>query len=93
MKQTSWRNPPSTGYTRPAERKFYVWQDRFITYSPRDVARGKRGKHPWRWLCTMCDPPSTGFRCRPGAHRDIMTVTLPRHMFVRRYHHKIVSMR
>lgn len=88
--RTSMRNPPSTKYQRPAERKFYVWQDRFITYGLNDRGWEKR---PWRWLCTMCEPPSYGFRSKKGAWNSIMTVSLPRHMFVRKCHHEHVRKR
>jgi hypothetical protein len=83
VNQTSSRYPPSAGYRRPTERKFYVWQDRFIAHG------WNRGweKHPWRWCCTMCEPPSFGFRSRRGAWAAIMTVSYPRHMFVRGQHH------
>lgn len=87
--QTSRRNPPSTSHVRPAERKFYVWRDRYIRYDPHP----RRGKGLWRWCCTLCDPPSYGSRSGPGGWEKIMTVSMPRHFAIRRHHHKIVSMR
>lgn len=93
-KQTSQRNPPSTGYQRPTERKFYIWEDRHISYSGySSYAEGKWGPHPWRWLCTICDPPAYGFRARRGAYQRIIAQTMPRHFAVRRYHHEWAARR
>ena len=90
--QTSWRNPPSTNYRRPTERRFYVWRDRFILYGKGGYAESHGwGEYPWRWLCTMCDPPSYGFRAKRNGWQSIMTVTLPRHMRVRAAHHRWVA--
>jgi hypothetical protein len=81
MKQTSHRNPPQTGYHRPTERKFYVWQDQFNSYGGYSAyADGRWGLHPWRWMCTMCDPPAYGFRARRGAYHAIMTQVMPDHL-------------
>lgn len=91
MRRRSVRNPPSAGYERPLERKFYVWQDRVISYGTRFAAERGREVHPWRWLCTMCDPPVAGFRCQKGAWEKIMTVSMPRHFLVRHYHHAWVA--
>lgn len=91
MEKTSARYPPSTGYHRPAERKFYVWQDTLIDYRGYSAyADGRWGRHPWRWLCTLCEPPSYGFRARTGAQQAIVAVSLPHHMRVRRSHHEWV---
>lgn len=92
-KQTSFRNPPSTNYERPTERKFYVWQDRAICWSEEFARKHDRERHPWRWLCTFCDPPTAGFRTRKGAFNSIMTSSMPRHFFVRRAHHKWAASR
>lgn len=91
MERTSWRNPPASGYKRPAERKFYVWRDRHISYGARAVDSGRRAEHPWRWLCTLCDPPSYGFRSKPGGWQAIMRTAMPRHFFVRAAHHRWVA--
>lgn len=93
-RQTSQRNPPSTGHHRPTERKFYVWQDRFIYYGGyRTYREGRWGRHPWRWMCTFCDPPAYGFRARQGAFNAIITKTMPRHFAVRHYHHEWAARR
>lgn len=84
--RTSNRYPPSTGYQRPTRRKFYVWRDPFIRY--RGSQRQQWGDAPWRWCCTMCEPPSFGFRCKPPAWERIMTVSLPHHLRVLHYHHE-----
>lgn len=77
---------------RPAERKFYVWQDR--SAFPAEFADSHNmERHPWRWLCTLCDPPAGGYRTRKGAWHDIMTISMPRHFFVRAQHHKVVASR
>lgn len=73
---TSAGYPPATGHERPLRAGVWVWCDLAITY-PRYAAR--RGRHPWRWCCTHCDPPASGFRSSPGAWELIMTVSLPRH--------------
>ena len=80
---TSLRYPPSAGYQRPSQRRFFVWQDRFIRY--------RDGHRPWRWCCTLCEPPSFGFRSLPGGWARIMTGTLPRHLSVRNFHHRHVA--
>jgi hypothetical protein len=66
--------PLSTGYLRPAERKFFIWQDRL---SP----------NRWRWCCTLCDPPCYGNRAQ---WRKIADVSLPNHFWRRKYHHDYV---
>jgi hypothetical protein len=90
-KQVTWRNPPSTGHARPAERKFYVWQDRCIKYGDKFAEARGWELRPWRWLCTMCDPPACGFRVKKGAWEKIMTVSMPHHFRVRGQHHKHVA--
>lgn len=92
-KQRAFRNPPSTGYTRPAERKFYVWQDRRAAFDDSFAERHGWEKHPWRWLCTLCDPPTEGYRVKKGAWEKIMTVSMPRHFKVRDSHHKVMASR
>ena len=91
MIQRSVRNPPSAGYARPQKPGFYVWQDRHLTFPPSMVRAGKRSAHPWRWLCTFCDPPVAGYRCRAGAWRSIIETAMPRHFFVRAQHHDWVA--
>lgn len=66
--------PPSASYLRPAEQKFFIWQDRISPYR-------------WRWCCTLCDPPARGSRWNWDA---IMTITLPGHFWRRKYHHDYV---
>lgn len=61
---------------RTTRRKFRVWEDREAGC--------------WRWECTMCHPPSYGYRTTNDAWYRIMTVSMPRHFFVRRYHHEHV---
>lgn len=90
MVRTSTRNPPSTGYRRPTERKFYIWQDRFIYWGKGWSRSHNRDERPWRWMCTLCEPPSYGFRCKKGAWLAIMTISMPRHFAVRHYHHEHV---
>jgi hypothetical protein len=66
--------PPLTGYLRPAERKFYVWQDRVM------------GR--WRWCCTLCDPPCYGSRSPLGdSWQKILVTSMPHHFSSRRRHH------
>jgi hypothetical protein len=84
VKRSSLRYPPSTGYRRPAVRRFYVWEDRCITYG---YSEGKWGRHPWRWCCTHCDPPAFGFRAKAGAFEAIMA-HMPRHFQRRAAHHR-----
>ncbi len=84
------RNPPSTGYQRPEERKFFIWQDRTIDYGNAAKRRGWE-RHPWRWLCTMCEPPAQGFRVQKGAWQRIITVSLPHHFRTCGQHHDWVA--
>lgn len=85
----SWANPPSTGYQRPAERRFYIWQDRRMDYRGYSAYReGKWGRHPWRWLCTYCDPPASGFQARSGAFQRIISTSMPKHFERRQAHHR-----
>lgn len=88
--QTSTRNPPSTGYVRPTEHKFFIWQDRFIHYEDDFAYKRNWETHPWRWCCTLCDPPSYGFRAKRGAWRAIIDISMRRHFLVRHYHHEHV---
>lgn len=81
--KTTLRYPRQTGHQRPQQRLFFIWRDPHIRY--------RQGHRPWRWCCTLCEPPSFGFRSRPGAWARIITVTLPRHMRVRRQHHAWVK--
>jgi hypothetical protein len=92
-RQRTTRNPPATGYERPVERKFWIWQDRVIDYGEEFSRRHDWERHPWRWLCTLCDPPAQGFRARKGAHQAILTVSMPRHFAVRRDHHRLTAVR
>lgn len=93
-KQRAAVNPPSTGYTRPTDRRFYVWQDRHIYYGGyRNYREGKWGLHPWRWMCTLCDPPSYGFQARAGAYQRIITSTMPTHFQRRQAHHRWAASR
>jgi hypothetical protein len=87
----TWSNPPSTNFQRPKERKFYVWQDRHLNYGAAAARRRGWEQHPWRWLCTLCDPPTGGMRVQKGAWERIMTVSMPCHFRVRRYHHAHVA--
>lgn len=92
--QVTRRNPPGTNYQRPVERKFYVWRDRHIRYHDRfSESHGWVEAYPWRWMCTLCDPPSYGFRSKAGAWRAIMAVSMPRHFRVRDQHHTWVAAR
>jgi len=91
-KQKTWANPPSTNYERPTERKFYVWQDRHLNYGQAFAERHGWERYPWRWLCTMCDPPVGGCRVKKGAWKKIIETSMPRHFFVRGQHHKHVAM-
>ncbi len=91
VRQKSRRWPPSTGYERPTERRFYVWQDRRVTYALDFSRKYRWERHPWRWLCTMCDPPSEGCRVQQGAWLKIITISMPRHFAVRYAHHKHVA--
>jgi hypothetical protein len=92
MTRTVWTNPPSTGYKRPKAAKFYVWQDRLLDYSGYGAYRqGRWERHPWRWLCTYCDPPATGFVASKGAFERIMRTSKPRHFEHRRSHHRYVA--
>ena len=81
--RTSLRYPAQTGHQRPRQRRFFVWRDPHIRY--------RSGHRPWRWCCTLCEPPSFGFRSLPGAWARIITVSLPRHMAVRGQHHQHVA--
>lgn len=88
------RNPPQTNYQRPTERKFYIWQDRHIDYSGYgQYQHGKWGRHPWRWMCTYCEPPSTGFLASKGAFQRIIKTSMPQHFKHRRSHHRYVKER
>lgn len=89
--QTSRRNPPSTRYVRPTERKFYIWQDRGIRWDSAFARKRGLESRPWRWCCTLCDPPSYGYRTQKGAFQLILKVSMPRHMFVRQQHHEHVA--
>lgn len=71
-------NPPSTGFIRPAERKFFIWRHPFLS------------TEPWLWMCTLCDPPSRGWRSQPDAFRKIIEISMPHHFRVRHQHHKWV---
>jgi hypothetical protein len=91
VRRSSAHWPPSTGYTRPTERKFYIWQDRLTRRDPVFAARRGWGIYAWRWCCTLCDPPAFGHQVRAGAQQRILNQTMPRHMFVRQAHHKHVA--
>lgn len=93
MERTSRRNPPATGYQRPLERKFWIWRDRSIGYDDAFARRHGWERHPWRWMCTLCDPPAYGFRSRQGAFRAILTVSMPGHFRRRRQHHEWAARR
>jgi hypothetical protein len=66
--------PPSTSYLRPAERKFFVWQDRVSPYR-------------WRWCCTLCDPACFGSRWDWQA---VLVTSMPHHFSHRKYHHAYI---
>jgi hypothetical protein len=88
MNQTSWANPPSTGHRKPTVRKFYIWQERHISYAGTSrYSEGRWERHPWRWLCTFCDPPAAGFRARRGAFQAIIQTSMPKHFEHRQAHH------
>lgn len=91
--QRTWSNPPSTNYEKPVERKFFVWQDRHIAYGPEGAEKHGWELHPWRWMCTLCEPPTRGFRSKKGAWEKIMTVSMPQHFRARKYHHAHVANR
>jgi len=86
--KTSVLYPPSTGYRRPPKRKFYVWRDRAISYRHYRQYPEDWELHPWRWCCTLCDPPAFGFRARKGAFEAVMTISMPHHFYRRRAHHR-----
>jgi len=83
--------PPATGYERPQVRRFWIWEDRTISYRDGTARRRGWGQHPWRWCCTFCDPPAFGFRAREGAWQAIVTISMPRHFRVRYCHHQYVA--
>jgi hypothetical protein len=89
---TSWRWPPSTRHERPEERRFYIWQDPHIDYSDGFARNHGWERRPWRWCCTLCDPPACGFQVKKGAWNRIMTSTMPRHFRVRQGHHRHTAM-
>lgn len=91
--RTTIRNPPSSNYQRPAERKFWVWRDENRVYMRGYGTAYGRGRpvHMWRWLCTLCDPPASGCRTMPGAWEKIITVSMPHHFQVRHQHHQHVG--
>jgi hypothetical protein len=91
MQRTSLRNPPSTKYQRPIERKFFIWRDRSICWGKAWADDHNREERPWRWCCTFCNPPSYGFRCKKGAWQAIINTSMPRHFFVRQDHHHWVA--
>lgn len=84
MVKTSTRYPPSTGYRKPTKRKFYVWEDRHIIYGNWGLQHGWTW-HPWRWCCTLCEPPAFGFRAR-GGYAAVMAF-MPHHFARRQAHH------
>jgi len=93
MQRTSTRNPPSTNYQRPTERKFFIWRDRCLEHDERYMQKYNLERAPWRWCCTFCDPPSYGFRSKLGAWQAIINTSMPRHFFVRHYHHQHAARR
>lgn len=80
---TSHRYPFQTHYQRPQQRKFWVWRCRVTHY--------RRDRSAWRWCCTLCEPPTYGFRTRPDAWFRIMTISMPNHMRRLRQHHQFVA--
>ena len=86
MNRRSEKYPPSTGFKKPDKPGFYVWRDPFIRYTQRKWARA-----PWRWCCTLCEPPSFGFRSMSGAWAKIIGVSMPNHFASRATHHRHVA--
>lgn len=85
MQHTSARYPVQTQYQRPRQRKFWVWRCRLTHY--------RRDRSAWRWCCTMCEPPSYGFRTAKDGWLKIITVSYPNHMRHRYHHHRWVMRR
>lgn len=75
--------PHQTGYQRPEQRKFWVWRCRVTRYRP--------GHSAWRWCCTLCEPPTFGYRTVADGWFRIITESMPRHMRNRRQHHQWVA--
>jgi hypothetical protein len=90
-KQTTTRNPPSTNYQKPTERKFYIWRHRYLRYGHSLRTDRGWGDYPWLWMCTLCDPPSYGWRSRAGGWQAIISTSMPRHFAHKRAHHQWVS--
>lgn len=75
MRKGDWARPVRMAGT---ERRFRVWRDPVVTSI-------------WRWECTLCQPPACGYRATCDAWYRIMTISLPRHMSVKRCHHAWVK--